>query len=411
MIYNIENRKSVCPIADYPHQVPNMKQRPHSHLPSLPKPRSAVQRRPRVSQVLAPLATLALILTLTAIACAEQDARITFISDRDGNEEIYVMNADGSDVTRLTHTDGHIVGYPTWSPDGRRIAFSSDQGGNQEIYVMNADGSDLTQLTHSDRDHSGPAWSPDGQRIAFASGRHGDSSSYMASRYGSDITQLTGNFDIYIMNADGSGLTQLTNGAGSDLRPSWSPDGRRIVFQSDRDGDPDIYIINADGSGLTQLTHNVRLDFLYGWLPDGQSSMFSSIYSNMDEVRFVMNADGSGMTRLLPSLPYNVEFDFYHSFPILSPDGRHVERTVLFADRDGDDEMYITDADGSDLMQLTVADTYRGARDEDPIVFSTTTYDADGDDEIYLMNRDGSGLVQLTDNTSRDFAPHLAPTP
>ena len=86
---------------------------------------------------------------------------------------------------------------------------------------------------------------------------------------------------------------------------------------------------------------------------------------------------------------------------------------MSFADPNGDDdyEIYIMNPDGSDLTQLTVADTYRGARDEEPIVFSTTTYDADGDDEIYIINPDGSGLVRLTDNTSRDFAPHLAPTP
>ena len=135
---------------------------PQRHLPSHADTESADMRSNRVSRTVASLLTLALfVAALTTIACSEPNARISFISDRDGSEEIYVMNADGSDVTRLTDTDGHIVGYPMWSPDGQRIAFTSDQNGNNDIYVVNADGSGFTQLTHSDRDDSSPDWSPD----------------------------------------------------------------------------------------------------------------------------------------------------------------------------------------------------------------------------------------------------------
>lgn len=389
-----------------------MRLRLHPHLSALLRPAPAA-RRP--ISALASLITLALITALATTACAEQDARIAFISDRDGNEELYVMNTDGSDVTRLTDTGGHISSYPRWSPDGQRIAFSSEQNGNDDIYLVNVDGSGLTQLTHADRDDSNLAWSPDGQRIAFVSHRPADlilpSALAMMSVEGSDLAEMVGDFDIYLVNADGSGLTQLTDGAGTDLHPSWSPDGRRIVFISDRDGDSDIYTVNADGSGLTRLTHSREFEFFPNWSPDGQRILFYTWPSDADlMILHMMNPDGSDLTKLTP----DVEIGSHHSFPVFSPDMQRIERVVLFAERDeddSDDEIYIMNPDGSGLTQLTIADSYQGGRDEKPVVFSTTIYDGDGDDEIYIMNSDGSGLVRLTDNTSRDFAPHLAPTP
>ncbi len=348
-----------------------MKERLHTHPPSLPEPRSAAQRRNRLT---ASLLTLALLLALTAIACAEQDPKIAFISDRDGNEDIYVMNADGSDVTRLTHTDGHIVCCPRWSPDGQRIAFTSNQGGNQDIYLVNADGSDLTQLTHSDRDDSNPAWSPDSQRIAFMSGRPRDlilpGALAMMNADGSDIARLLDKFDIYVVNADGSDLTQLTDDAGTDFAPGWSPDGQRIVFTSNRDGNEEIYLMNADGSGLTQLTHSAEIDSPYSFpvfSPDGQRILFYTWLSDGDLQMHMMNADGSGF---VTQLIHGVEIESFHSFsfPVMSSDMRRVERIVSFSDRDGNDyaEIYMTNPDGSGLTQLAVAENYQARETSAP---------------------------------------------
>ena len=114
--------------------------------------------------------------------------RIAFGSDRDGNEEIYLMNADGSGLIRLTDDPGRD-GNPSWSPDGERIAFHSNRDGNWNVYVMNADGSGVTRLTDNSAGGSSPSWSPDGGRIAFESDRDG------------------GNWETYVMNADGSGVT------------------------------------------------------------------------------------------------------------------------------------------------------------------------------------------------------------
>ena len=137
---------------------------------------------------------------------------------------------------------------PSWLQDGR-ISFISDRDGDLEIYVMNSDGSGVTQLTHNQASDSMPSWSPDGRRIAFTSDRDGD-------------------LEIYVMNSDGSGVTQLTHNQASDSMPFWSPDGRRIAFASDRDGDYEIYVMNLYGSDVRQLTHNEADDFLTGWLPD-----------------------------------------------------------------------------------------------------------------------------------------------
>jgi TolB protein len=141
-----------------------------------------------------------------------ENGKIAFTSTRDGNPEIYVMNADGSEQTRLT--DNPATDFqPSWSPDGTKIAFSSDRSGASngwfEVYVMNADGSEQTRLTFSNPFFEGdPSWSPDGTKIAFSTGRHGSD-----------------NREIYVMNADGSGQTRLTNSPFSIL----SPTGHRMV--------------------------------------------------------------------------------------------------------------------------------------------------------------------------------------
>jgi formylglycine-generating enzyme required for sulfatase activity len=205
------------------------------------------------------------------------NGRIAFVSDRDGNREIYVMNADGSGQTRLTDNPA-LDWTPAWSPDGTRIAFMSDRDGNPEIYVMNADGSGQTRLTDNPTLDQLPAWSPDGTLIAFASDRDD-------------------NWEIYVMNADGSGQTRLTDNPALDWEPTWSPDGTRIAFVSFRDGNAEIYVMNADGSAQTRLTDNPTLDQFPAWSPDGTRIAFASFRDGNWEI-YVMNADGSGQTRL-----------------------------------------------------------------------------------------------------------------
>ena len=207
--------------------------------------------------------------------------RIAFASNKDGNHEIYAMNADGSGVDRLTRDRGGDYS-PSWSPDGSRIAFMSNREDfDYQIYAMNADGSGVTRLTNNRFNDYYPSWSPDGSRIAFASIRNG-------------------NWEIYAMNADGSGAARLTDNSDDDRRlrdPSWSPDGRRIVFVSGRDGNWEIYAMNADGSGASNLTNNSANEWGASWSPDGRRVAFVSDRDGRGEI-YAMNADGAGAARI-----------------------------------------------------------------------------------------------------------------
>jgi Tol biopolymer transport system component len=157
--------------------------------------------------------------------------KIAFSSERDGNVEIYVMNADGTNQVRLT-SNGAIDERPSWSPDGTKITFWSNRDGNREIYVMNADGSVQMRLTNNPAVDQTSPWSPEGTRIAFESDRDG-------------------NFEIYTMNTDGSGQTRLTNNAAFDQHPSWLP-FRRIGSSSV--GTPVSRTMTIENKGSATLT-------------------------------------------------------------------------------------------------------------------------------------------------------------
>ena len=167
----------------------------------------------------------------------------------DWSYNIYVMDVDGGDLTRLTTNTIYSDETPSWSPDSTRIVFESDRDGNTEIYVMNADGSNLQRLTNNTVWDANPKWSPNGQKIIYQSA--------VGTRWA-----------LFTMNIDGSNRTQVTNVNYSCNYPSWSPDGTKIVFHSWQDNNQaEISIANADGSSITHITNNSALDYDPIWLP------------------------------------------------------------------------------------------------------------------------------------------------
>ncbi|MBC7929612.1 MAG: PD40 domain-containing protein, partial [Rubrivivax sp.] len=252
----------------------------------------------------------------------QTNGKIVFVSARDGNNEIYVMNSDGTAQTRLTNNSANDE-RPAFSPDGSRIVFSSNRDGNLEVYVMSADGTAQTRLTNNSASDTDPTFSPDGSKIAFSSLRDG-------------------NVEIYSMNADGTGQTNLTNNAAFDSKPDYSPDGSKIAFTSDRDGNFEVYAMSADGAGQTNLTNNAAIDVQASYSPDGSKIAFVSTRDGNNEI-YSMNADGTAQTRLT-----NNPAD--DSPPAHSPDGSKIAFT---SDRDGNNEIYAMSADGTGQTRLT----------------------------------------------------------
>ncbi|MGD9144152.1 MAG: PQQ-binding-like beta-propeller repeat protein [Anaerolineae bacterium] len=225
-------------------------------------------------------------------------SQIAFVSTRSGNPDIYVMDADGSNLRQLTDHPANDI-WPEWSPDGTRIAFPSRRDGNFEIYLMDPDGTNLQRLTHTPGHEDFPAWSPDGTQIVYARSEHDEGTYVMSVPSGTDAggterrlldfiafepawspdgTQIAFGSDhegfraVYVMDAGGDNLQRLSKTRAGENCPAWSPDGTRIVFASWRDGDGEIYVMDADGAeqgsgNLQKLTDNRFEDEFPAWRP------------------------------------------------------------------------------------------------------------------------------------------------
>lgn len=267
-------------------------------------------------------------------AWSPDGSRIAFTSRRDGHHEVYVMKPDGTGQTRLTATAANSFG-PVWSPDNAKIAFHSDRDGNQEIYVMNADGAGQIRLTHEQGLDAAPSWSPDGRLIVFVRGQEGQGT-------------ISERLEIWIMGSDGSDQARLTNNTAFEGWPAWSPDGGLIAFETERDGNFEIYVMKPDGSKQTRLTHSAEEDRGPSWSPDGRKILFER---GRPRDIYVMNADGTGETRLTA----DPAWDFV---PQWSPDGSLIAFVRVIpgpgdSPHGGDEEIFVMNADGSGVKRLT----------------------------------------------------------
>jgi dipeptidyl aminopeptidase/acylaminoacyl peptidase len=254
-----------------------------------------------------------------------RSGKVAFVSNRDGDDEIFTMNADGSGLAQLTSNTATDT-RPDWSPDGTKIVFESNRDGNSEIYVMNADGTGQTRLTANAANDNQPVWSPDGTRLAFTSDRAADG----------------GGYELYVMNADGTNLVRLTYQAGTDSRPEWSPDGGKLIFASTFFGNWEIHRISAvTGGDQWRLTNNPATDTNPVVSPDGTKYIFQSNSAGNNEI-LVVNPDGKVVN--LTSNPSSDEA------PDFSADG---ERILFTTARDGNSDVYVMNADGSAAANLT----------------------------------------------------------
>lgn len=282
--------------------------------------------------------------------------RIAFTSDRDKALHVFTIRPEGTDI-QATSSDNRTADLlAAWSPDGTKIAFSSSQTGKYEIWKMNSDGSDRTRLTDLKSTSSMPRWSPDGAKIAFTS----------QVTVGEGIKYA----EIFIMNADGSGLQQITDsttlaGQGQyntersywNSVPTWSPDGSKILFGSNRGGDgitPVLYTMNADGSGQAKLGLFYDVD---GTQPDWSPATGKIVCVRGSIAKGdIWAMDGQSPFPLMTAKKLTDNID-NNSCPVWSPDGRQI---AFVSDAGSNKDIYIMNADGSNLRRLTYEKSAEG---------------------------------------------------
>lgn len=378
-----------------------------------------------------------------APAWSPQGTRLAFQTDRQGNFDVYVMNADGLAPTRLTD-DSAFDGLPSWSSDGTHIIFVSNRDGSNDIYSMPDNGSKQVSLAPHRGNDTDPAWQPLVRRqpvdqIIFAAERNKMKDIFVTTIAGSGLINLTNDpttdditpdwspdgmrivyasrqtgsgYAIVVMNSDGSDKQLLTDGLNKNMHPRWSPDGMQIGFESRRDGDWELYVMDADGRNLTKLTENTANDGNIAWSPDGTSLAF---VSDMDEKEnldiYVMNLiNGSAPVRRTTSPAADV-------FPDWSPDGTQI---VFRSNPNGNNDIYVMDTIDWKQRRLTFSianDDYPSwSKDGKQIVFaSDRTEDTQElatlrqDFNLYVMASDGTSINRLTSYAGDELYPDWRP--
>ncbi len=253
---------------------------------------------------------------------------VAFNSMRDGNAEIYVMDGDGGNQTRITENPA-TDGDPAISPNGRDIVFTSNRAGNNDIFVVDSRGGPAVNLTNHSANDGWARWSPSGREVVFHSNRDG-------------------NFEIYVMGAGGESPTRVTNYAGIDQFPDWSPNGNEIVFRRDTD----IYVMELSTGETRRLTNASPLNQMAAWSPSGRELVFMSSRDGYPSV-FTMDADGSKQANLTPKDPGDLDSHWVSRAPSWSTNGRQIYFMSYRPATGGDTELFVMSQDGTGLQRLT----------------------------------------------------------
>jgi TolB protein len=251
--------------------------------------------------------------------------KITFVSNRDGNDEIYIMDYDGANQTRITYN--RIRDYmPAWSPDQRSIAFSSYRGTDLRLYIRNIYEGRETLVAAKGMNYA-PAFSPDGKELAFCS-----------------ITSEDANAEIYVYDLETKRTKRLTYNSAINTAPSWSPTGREIAFTSDRlgPGAPQIFIMDAEGSNVRRVSFGSSYCDAPAWSPTGDRIAYVSRVDNLFDI-YVLNLRTNEISKL-------TETNARNESPSWSPDGRHL---IITSNMSGSLQVYTIDYDGANLRRLT----------------------------------------------------------
>lgn len=336
------------------------------------------------AQALAPADTLPL------AERREIPGHIAFVSERDGNLEVYLVRPSGEE-TRLTTTPAaEYVAAP--APDGSGVLVVSVTEDStlhlEQLQLHPLDGGVPRPIGPRTGRSRSPSWSPDGAWLVFES----DEASFR---------------DLYRIDRDGGGTRRLTENPQGNFEPAVSPDGGRIAFASSRDGDAEIYVMRADGRDPRRLTAFHRDDWGAQWSPDGSTLLFLSNREGQDRI-FLMRPDGREQRRLTPADTGAARTDLQEADPVWSPDGGYIAYTLRR--RDGSARIHVADVRSGETRALSM----EGGKDMMPawspdgryLVF---TSERAGETDLYLVRADGTAPTRVTRSPGADWKPLWVP--